>query len=156
MGEWRLLATMAKRLAIFRARFSARTTLGVRALVRDPDGRVLLLRHTYVPGWYFPGGGVEAGETAGEAAAREIREETGVVPIAPPRLVSIHLNPRVSPRDHVAFFHAETAARTATARSVEIAEVGFFAPDRLPEGVTAATARRIGELIEGRTAAREW
>lgn len=156
MGEWRLLGAMAKRLAVLRVRFSARTTLGVRALVRDPDGRVLLLRHTYVPGWYFPGGGVEAGETAGEAAAREIREETGVVLIAPPRLVSIHLNPRVSARDHVAFFHAETAARAATARSGEIAEVGFFAPDRLPEGVTAATTRRIDELIEGRAAAREW
>ncbi|MCE1237707.1 MAG: NUDIX domain-containing protein [Hyphomicrobiales bacterium] len=156
MREWPLLAQAAKRLAVVRARFAARTTLGVRVLVLDPRGRVLLLRHTYVPGWYFPGGGVEAGETAAEAAARETVEETGVRLASAPRLVSIHLNPRVSTRDHVAFFHGETASSDATARLGEIAEVGFFDPDRLPAGITGATARRIGEWIEGDAPAREW
>lgn len=156
MREWPLIGAAAKRLAVLKARMAARTTLGVRALVFDPDGRVLLLRHTYVPGWYFPGGGVEANETAAEAAEREILEETAVVLVEPPRLVSMHLNIRVSPRDHVAFFVGRTEAATARARTGEIAEVGFFAPGALPEGVTGATARRIGEVIEGRPAARAW
>ena len=44
-------------------------TLGVRAQVYDAAGRVLLIRHSYLPGWHFPGGGVEFGETAPEAMA---------------------------------------------------------------------------------------
>ncbi|NLH82309.1 MAG: NUDIX domain-containing protein [Phyllobacteriaceae bacterium] len=156
MREWPLIGTAAKRLAVVRARFAARSTLGVRAMVRDERGRVLLLRHTYIPGWYFPGGGVEANESAAEAAAREILEETGIRLLALPRLVSLHLNTRVSGRDHVAFFHAETAETTPRARLGEIAEVGFFGLDALPEGVTGATLRRLGEAVEGGAPAREW
>lgn len=156
MSKSSLIATTAKRIAVWKARMAARSTLGVRAMVLDPTGRVLLLRHTYVPGWYFPGGGVEAGETAEEAAVREIAEETAVILAEPPRLASMHLNPPVSARDHVAFFVGRAATGSARARPGEIAEVGFFAPDALPDGVSGATARRIVEVIEGRRPDRLW
>lgn len=45
------------------------------------DDHVLLVRRKNEPDaglWGFPGGHVEAGETVGEAAARELKEETGV------------------------------------------------------------------------------
>ena len=51
-------------------------------VVRDADGRLLLVRRGHAPGagqWSLPGGRVEAGETAAAAAAREVREETGLV-----------------------------------------------------------------------------
>ena len=57
-------------------------TLGVRGLVIDADNRIMLVRHTYVPGFYLPGGGVEAGETMAGSLVREmiakVRKNSGM------------------------------------------------------------------------------
>jgi len=46
-------------------------TLRVRAVVQSDDGKFLLVRHTYTPGWHFPGGGMEKGQTAEDALRDE-------------------------------------------------------------------------------------
>lgn len=54
----------------------------VAATIPEDDGRVLLTRRTIEPGrglWTFPGGFVDHGETASDAAIRETFEETGLV-----------------------------------------------------------------------------
>ena len=51
------------------------------AVVRDRDGRLLLVRRGHEPSiglWSLPGGRVEPGESATQAAAREVLEETGL------------------------------------------------------------------------------
>ena len=58
-------------------RLSRPMTLGVRAIIENEAGEVLLVRHTYTKGLFFPGGGIERGETAGEALERELQEEAG-------------------------------------------------------------------------------
>jgi 8-oxo-dGTP diphosphatase len=51
------------------------------AIITD-NGKVLLVRRRVKEGslsWQFPGGEVEPGESAGQAAVREVREETGLI-----------------------------------------------------------------------------
>src|SRR6185295_10233422 len=81
-------------------------TIGVRTVVRDDDGRVLLVRHTYAPGWHFPGGGVNKRETALDAAVREVREETQIELTEPPALVGIYLNLSQVKSDHILVYRA--------------------------------------------------
>ncbi|MFI5696559.1 NUDIX domain-containing protein [Kribbella sp. NPDC051586] len=57
------------------------TTSGAKALLRQADGRFLVVRHSYADTrrWALPGGGYKpARETPAEAAAREIHEELGL------------------------------------------------------------------------------
>lgn len=124
-------------------------TLGVRGLVRDPAGRVLLVKHTYTAGWHLPGGGVERGETCARALARELVEEAGVELTGRPRLRSIHSADATFRGDHILLFEApEWRAVPATSRG-EIETAQWFAPGALPKGVTGATARRIAETLDG-------
>ena len=92
------------RVYLFYSRFRRAMTLGVRAAVFDRDDRVFLVRHSYVRGWYMPGGGVEPGEALQEALSRELSEEGGIALTGPPRLFSVYWNARASPRDHVALY----------------------------------------------------
>lgn len=117
----------------------------MRGIVSDADGRVLLVEHSYLHGWWLPGGGVDAGETAEAALERELREEAGVVPTARPRLLSVHANERFFKGDHVLVYHVPSWSRVAASQHGEILAAEFFAPDALPETVNAASARRIAE-----------
>lgn len=128
-------------------RLSRGMTLGVRAIVRDEAGKVLLVRHSYVPGWHLPGGGVEVGQTALDALAAELREEGNIELGAEPVLFGIYLNLSASRRDHVMLYLVENARQTAPRLpDREIVECGFFALDVLPEGTTRGTLRRLAEL----------
>jgi ADP-ribose pyrophosphatase YjhB (NUDIX family) len=133
-------------------------TLGVRGLVHDRASRsVFLIRHTYVPGWHLPGGGVETGETMTEALARELFEEGNIALTASPVLKSLHFNRQASRRDHVGFYLIENFSQTAPKqRDREIAEAGFFPLDRLPEDTTPATLRRIDEVFGNAAVSPYW
>lgn len=79
-------------------------TLGVRAIVVDAQGRVFLIKHSYVSGWHLPGGGVEVGETLLDALKRELMEEGRIELKAEPVLHGVFFNRHVSRRDHVAIY----------------------------------------------------
>jgi 8-oxo-dGTP diphosphatase len=66
------------RLATLRPWATDGTALTAAARVRDADGRVALVRNGWSEGWLPPGGAVEPGEAPPAAAAREVREETGL------------------------------------------------------------------------------
>jgi 8-oxo-dGTP pyrophosphatase MutT (NUDIX family) len=138
-------------------RFSRGTTLGARAAVIDGEGRVFLVRHSYVRGWHFPGGGVEPGESIASALARELREEGNIELTGPPELHGIFFNPRSSRRDHVAFFVVRQFRQAGAPRpNYEIVEHGFFALDLLPPDLSAGTRARIDELFNGAPVSERW
>lgn len=132
-------------------------TLGVRALVIDGDGRVFLVKHSYVGGWHLPGGGVEAGETLVEAVTRELHEEGNIEPTAPPCLVGVFFNDRDSRRDHVALFVVRAYRQSAApVPDHEIVAHGFYAVDQLPDDTTAGTRARVAEVLGGAPAREPW
>jgi ADP-ribose pyrophosphatase YjhB (NUDIX family) len=138
-------------------RFSRGTTLGARAMVIDGQGRIFLVKHSYVDGWHLPGGGVETGETINEALARELAEEGNIRMTGAPRLHGVFFNKRVSRRDHVALFVVREFAQDAAPRpNREIIAHGFFAPDALPEDTGRATRARIAEVLGGAAVSELW
>ncbi len=146
------------RMVVALSRFRRGMTLGVRAAVFDAEGRVYLVRHSYTPGWYLPGGGVEPGETFVEAVGREVLEEGGMAIDAPPELFGLYLNRTISIRDHVALFVCRSWHQAVTLKipNPEIVACGFFAPDALPEGATPATRRRLAEILKGEPLTPDW
>ena len=128
-------------------RFRRGLTLGVRAVVTNGAGQVLLLQHTYIHGWYLPGGGVERGETAETAVVRELQEEAGIRALSRPRLVSAHSNEVVHPGDHVLVYRIDAWEPCASDAAGEIHEVGWFDPKALPDDVSPGTRRRLAEVF---------
>ncbi|MEL7274656.1 MAG: NUDIX domain-containing protein [Pseudomonadota bacterium] len=132
-------------------------TMGVRCAFFDTQGRVFLVRHTYVKGWHMPGGGVERGETVMDALKKEVREEAGIVLTEPPGLFAIYRNTIHSRFDHVALYVARSLpAGPAPEPNVEIAETGWFALDALPEGTTQPTRTCLWEISQNLPPREVW
>ncbi|MEJ2124602.1 MAG: NUDIX domain-containing protein [Alphaproteobacteria bacterium] len=152
-------------------------TLGVRGvIVRDGNGssmgedrgssgrdssasdlQVLLIRHGYVPGWNFPGGGVEWRETLLTALTREVEEESGVVITGTPDLHGIFANIDKMPSDHVAVYvirHWEQPR--VPAPNYEIAEQRFFPLSALPDDMSLGARQRIGEIFHQAPISEYW
>lgn len=130
-------------------------TVGVRAIVQRDDGAVLLVRHTYRPGWSLPGGGVDSGETPLDAVIRELREETGVTPTQAPQFFGVYHNVYLGLDDYPIVYTVRTFTQQPT-RSAEIAEVGWFSVDQLPLDTTPGSRRRIMEFAERSPRVDRW
>jgi len=118
-------------------------TLGVRGLVTDERGWVLLVEHSYTPGWHLPGGGVERGESCEVALRRELAEEAGVAPIGPARLIRVDNDESRFRGDHVLLYRIDRWAPCVRASDGEILRVDWFDPAHPPAGTTSDTLSRI-------------
>jgi ADP-ribose pyrophosphatase YjhB (NUDIX family) len=105
------------------------------------DGRLLLLRRNSEPwrGWWdIPGGFCDAEEHPIDCAAREAREETGIA-VEVTGYLGMWLDRYPSPADpdHVvtlnAYYHATVGDTVGEPDGHEVAELGWFAPDDLPD-----------------------
>jgi len=132
-------------------------TLGAQGVVIDGDDRVLLVRHSYRPGWFFPGGGVEWDETIETALARELEEEVGVRLAGPAQLHGIFGNFTSFPGDHIALFVVRHWQRNGDYHEPnEIAESGMFGVSYLPADTDLGTRRRLSEIFERAPVNARW
>lgn len=114
----------------------------VRVVVEDPQGRVLLVRHWYAPWvWTLPGGGIKRGESAEQAAIRELFEEVGCT-VERVHLLTEHPISSVK----VALFHAQLRTVSVIPKSVEIMEGQFFERGELPVHVTEQTKVQLRKV----------
>jgi len=140
-------------------------SIGVCALIlRDNpagDGReVLLVRHSYRPGWCLPGGGLKRGEAPLACLARELREEVGLTLTEPPRLHHIYMQPWYGMIDYPILFEVDgDRGVSGTARmmgGLEILELGWFALDALPAEVDPPVMRRLAEWRGEQPRSERW
>jgi 8-oxo-dGTP diphosphatase len=116
------------------------------------DGRVLLGRRAVEPArgaWDIPGGFVEPWELPGDAAVREVREETGLeVRLAGLLIIVIDT---YAGRDYTlnVYYVAEPIGGTLQPAD-DLAEVQWFAPDELPSQFAFAHCAEV--LAEWRRA----
>lgn len=126
------------------------------ALVRDEAGRILLHLRSDNHRWGLPGGGIEAGETAIDAVLREVQEETGYQ-VQLLRLLGIYSDPAHTTITYpsgdsvayVALFFECQVTGGAPALSDETLEVGWFAPEELPDSISAGHRLRIDDALSG-------
>jgi 8-oxo-dGTP pyrophosphatase MutT (NUDIX family) len=123
------------------------------------DGRRLLLTRRSDTGlWCLPGGVMEPGESVSEAVAREVAEETGLE-VLPERLIGVYSDPDVlatyadGVKQHPVVLCFRCAVTGGAPRiSAETTEIGWFAPDDLPEIVEQHRQRITDALSDARGA----
>jgi ADP-ribose pyrophosphatase YjhB (NUDIX family) len=131
--------------------------LSVSAVVWRVRGssELLLMRRSDNGHWGLPGGYVEPGESVRSAAAREVREETGVE-VAVGRLVGVYSDPAVQVIEYPdgrrvqavnLCFEAEAVGEGAPTTPDEVLGSGYFPRDALPEPLVPIHRVRIADAL---------
>ncbi len=115
---------------------------GVSVILRNDEGHVLLVRHSYGPDvWSLPGGGMEKGEAAETAARREMREELNIE-LSEAKQIGT-LDETLSGTSHTAHILTARTGDAIMPDGREIAEARFFPANELPQDLGTIARRRI-------------
>lgn len=138
---WKILPRSVRR---FTVRLSqSNFTVSVAAIVVNDKREVLLLNHVLRPhsGWGYPGGFLDADESAADAIKREIKEETGI------DLDDVRLYRVLVRGNHIEIVFSAQPVGEPQVLSSEIYELGWFGTEALPDGTTIAQKMMIGEVL---------
>jgi 8-oxo-dGTP pyrophosphatase MutT (NUDIX family) len=119
---------------------------GVRVMLIEQD-KVWLVKQTYMPGWFMPGGGLQRGETLAQAARREAFEETGA-DLGEIKLMGVYTSFTEWKTDHNIVFLCKDFKITGKPDN-EIAEARAFHLNELPSGLWPGHRRRLEEYQAG-------
>jgi len=131
------------------------STLGARAIIINQNNQVLLVKHTYQPHWYIPGGGVKRGESTQAAILRELKEEVGLTILEEPLLFGIYHHLYLKVNDYPVVYVVKKFSLTETS-SPEIEESGWFDYFALPEMTSPGTQRRLTEYFTNQPPSEAW
>lgn len=125
------------------------STVGVRALIINHNQEILLVKHTYLPGWHLPGGGLDAGETPKDAILREIREEACIKATCDPILFHVYTHQIYGADDYpILYIVKDFEILTEKPDPREILDTRWFHYQQLPVDASESTKQRIKEVIQ--------
>ena len=123
-------------------------TFGAHALALTPDGKVVLVKLRYAPGWRLPGGGRSESEPAIDAALRELREEIGMTGHGE-ALLACELEEEIDCKRDLASLVVVRDVAYRPRWSWEVEQVGEFERDSLPADTSPQTRRWIRTVESG-------
>ena len=131
-----------------------RPVVGLVAVARDPQGRVVLIRRGDTGEWCLPGGTLEWGETLRTMLPRELMEEAGVELLEAGELLGVYSAFDRDPR-----FHAVTMVVAAKVSAplrgpmnpLEILEVKAFEVSELPKQLSHGMSEVLERALSGKT-----
>jgi 8-oxo-dGTP diphosphatase len=120
-------------------------TIGVFAIIRDDEDRVLLCHRRDLDLWNLPGGGLESTESPWDGVRREVMEETGL-DVEVTALSGVYSKPE---KDEVVFAFICTPRSGQITLSEEADEIRYFRIDEIPSNTSPKQVERIRDVLEG-------
>jgi ADP-ribose pyrophosphatase YjhB (NUDIX family) len=130
------------------------TVFGVAGAILDGNGRVLLVRQTYMTGWRLPGGGLDGGEAPDKALRRELQEEVGLTG-GDIRFFGLYSG-KVWWLTHLTALYVIEGGAIDFRPNWEVKAVCWVPPSTPPPDTAPAAARRLKELAGNATLDGRW
>lgn len=130
----------------------AKKYIGAAVVIRDSEGRILLVKHTYGKlNWDLPGGAAEENESLEGTAVREVVEETGLKVAVDHMVGRVYYDPGYDMHHFVFTCTPVNDLAVPVASSPEISQCGYFSLNSLPRPISDFTVRRIVDATDART-----
>ena len=129
--------------------------VGTNAILEQDGGTVILVRHRYMPGLCFPGGGISAGEAPADALLRELKEELGLTRAGSVDLFGLYTR-KVGWTTNIVAVYRVRDAEIAFRPNLEISQIVRADPRNPPADTSPATRRRLDEFVRARPVSKYW